>query len=188
MPCSSRVRVRVRHCIEWFFEVSVHYRAQKMVFDATRPSYFASSHEGIPDDGMRSCPIDVGPSSYSVYPLRRLMRVQAFPGARPTPKEVPYVVLRYLSLTPRLQRLYWATVDHMTWHATHQTEEGSMCHPSDGEAWKCFDRMYPDFAEEPHNVRLGLYTDGFALHDQYDRIIHVGPLSLHYKIFLLVCA
>ncbi|KAL0301673.1 UNVERIFIED_CONTAM: hypothetical protein Sradi_6444100 [Sesamum radiatum] len=99
-------------------------------------------------------------------------------GARPTLKEVPYAVLRYLSLTPPLQRLYWTTVDHMTWHATHQTKEGSMCHPSDGEAWKHLDRMYPDFAEEPHNVRLGLYTNGFALHGQYDRIVHVGPLSV----------
>ncbi|KAL0287906.1 UNVERIFIED_CONTAM: hypothetical protein Scaly_2548800 [Sesamum calycinum] len=26
-----------------------------------------------------------------------------------------------------------ATVDHMTWHVTHQTEEGSMCHPFDIE-------------------------------------------------------
>ncbi|KAL0297751.1 UNVERIFIED_CONTAM: hypothetical protein Sradi_6827200 [Sesamum radiatum] len=55
----------------------------------------------------------------------------------------------------------------MTWHATHQIEEGSMCHPFDAEAWKYFDRMYPDFAEEPHNVRLGLCTDGFAPHGQY---------------------
>ncbi|KAL0288832.1 UNVERIFIED_CONTAM: hypothetical protein Sradi_7087900 [Sesamum radiatum] len=57
----------------------------------------------------------------------------------------------------------------MTWHATYQTEEGSMCHPSDAEAWKHFHRMYPDFAEKPHNVRLGLCTDGFAPHGQYGR-------------------
>ncbi|KAL0328133.1 UNVERIFIED_CONTAM: hypothetical protein Scaly_2245900 [Sesamum calycinum] len=55
----------------------------------------------------------------------------------------------------------------MTWHATHQTEEGSMCHPSDVEAWKHFDRMYPDFAEEPRNVQLGLCTYSFAPHGQY---------------------
>ncbi|KAK4385942.1 hypothetical protein Sango_2718200 [Sesamum angolense] len=56
----------------------------------------------------------------------------------PHQKQSPYVVLRYLSLTPYLQRLYSsrATTDHMTWHATHQIEEGSMCHPSDAEAWK----------------------------------------------------
>ncbi|KAL0295145.1 UNVERIFIED_CONTAM: hypothetical protein Sangu_3203800 [Sesamum angustifolium] len=35
-----------------------------MVFDAVGLSYFASSHEGVPDDGTRSCPVDVGTSSY----------------------------------------------------------------------------------------------------------------------------
>ncbi|KAL0310268.1 UNVERIFIED_CONTAM: hypothetical protein Scaly_2944500 [Sesamum calycinum] len=38
--------------------------AQKMIFYAAEPSYFASSHEGVPDDGTRSCPVDAGPSSY----------------------------------------------------------------------------------------------------------------------------
>ncbi|KAL0375633.1 UNVERIFIED_CONTAM: hypothetical protein Scaly_0680900 [Sesamum calycinum] len=38
--------------------------AQRMVFDAVRPSYFASSHEGVPDDGTRSSPVDAGTSSY----------------------------------------------------------------------------------------------------------------------------
>ncbi|KAL0291342.1 UNVERIFIED_CONTAM: hypothetical protein Scaly_2641600 [Sesamum calycinum] len=41
----------------------------------------------------------------------------------------------------KIHRLYSsrATAEHMTWHATHQTEEGSMCHPSDVDAWKHFD-------------------------------------------------
>ncbi|KAL0368073.1 UNVERIFIED_CONTAM: hypothetical protein Scaly_1026200 [Sesamum calycinum] len=73
----------------------------------------------------------------------------------------PYAVLRYLPLTPCLQWLYSlrATAKHMMWHAMHQTAKGSMCHPSDTEASKYFDRIYPDFAEEQHNVRLGLCTD-----------------------------
>ncbi|KAL0416939.1 UNVERIFIED_CONTAM: hypothetical protein Slati_3525800 [Sesamum latifolium] len=91
-------------------------------------------------------------------------------GQDPRQKKSPYAILRYLSLTPRLQKLYSSrsTAKHMTWHATHQMEEASL-HPSDAEAWKHFDQMYPDFAEEPRNVRLGLYTDGFAPHGQtYD--------------------
>ncbi|KAL0298750.1 UNVERIFIED_CONTAM: hypothetical protein Sradi_6534800 [Sesamum radiatum] len=63
-----------------------------------------------------------------------------------------------------------ATAKHMMWHATHQRNEGSMCYPSDVETWKHFDRMYPDFAEDPHNIRLGLCTDSFAPHGQYGRI------------------
>ncbi|KAL0455051.1 UNVERIFIED_CONTAM: hypothetical protein Slati_0844300 [Sesamum latifolium] len=42
----------------------------------------------------------------------------------------------------------------MTWHANHQTDEGSICHPSDAEAWRHFDWTHPDFAVEPRNVRL----------------------------------
>ncbi|KAL0345790.1 UNVERIFIED_CONTAM: hypothetical protein Sradi_4410300 [Sesamum radiatum] len=76
-------------------------------------------------------------------------------------KKTPYAVLRYLPITPRLQRLYASqvTAEQMTWHANHQTEEGSMCPPSDAEAWRHFDRTHLDFAAEPRNVRLGLCTD-----------------------------
>ncbi|KAL0302551.1 UNVERIFIED_CONTAM: hypothetical protein Sangu_3093800 [Sesamum angustifolium] len=73
-----------------------------------------------------------------------------------------------LSLSPRLHRLYSSReiVEHMMWHATHQPENGSMCHPPDVEAWKYFDQMYPDLAEEPRNVRLGLCTYGFTPHSR----------------------
>ncbi|KAL0294870.1 UNVERIFIED_CONTAM: hypothetical protein Sradi_6864100 [Sesamum radiatum] len=69
----------------------------------------------------------------------------------PHRKKSPYAVLRYLPLTPHLERLYSSrvTANHMTWHATHQREEGAMCHLSDAEAYKHFNRMYLDFAQEP---------------------------------------
>ncbi|KAL0367937.1 UNVERIFIED_CONTAM: hypothetical protein Scaly_1012600 [Sesamum calycinum] len=35
-----------------------------MKFYAAEPSYFASFHEGVPDDGMKSCHVDTSPSSY----------------------------------------------------------------------------------------------------------------------------
>ncbi|KAF3665453.1 putative agamous-like MADS-box protein AGL92-like [Capsicum annuum] len=34
-------------------------------------------------------------------------------------------------------------------------------HPTDGEAWKDFDHLYPDFSRDPRNIRLGLSSDGF---------------------------
>ncbi|KAL0413636.1 UNVERIFIED_CONTAM: hypothetical protein Sradi_1565300 [Sesamum radiatum] len=37
---------------------------QRMVFYAVGPSYFSSSHDNVPDDGMRSCPIDADRSEY----------------------------------------------------------------------------------------------------------------------------
>ncbi|KAL0409176.1 UNVERIFIED_CONTAM: hypothetical protein Sradi_1852000, partial [Sesamum radiatum] len=102
------------------------------------------------------------------------------PNRNPQRKKSPYAVLRYLPLIPRLQRLYAspATAKYMTWHACHQTEEGSMCHPSDAEAWRHFDKSYPDFAVEPHNVRLALCTDGFAPHGQYGRTYSCWPVIL----------
>ncbi|GJY67940.1 putative transposase-associated domain-containing protein [Tanacetum coccineum] len=54
------------------------------------------------------------------------------------------------------------TAKDMIWHSNHQSEEGSMVHPSDGKAWKHFDSTDPFFAEEIRNVRLGLCTDGFS--------------------------
>ena len=49
----------------------------------------------------------------------------------------------------------------MQWHAEHTKEDGVMRHPSDAEAWSHFNAVWPDFAAESRNVRLGLCTDGF---------------------------
>ena len=48
----------------------------------------------------------------------------------------------------------------MTWHYENKTQ-GVLRHPSDGEAWKHFDRKHESFASDPRNVRLGLCSDGF---------------------------
>ncbi|KAL0309024.1 UNVERIFIED_CONTAM: hypothetical protein Sradi_5844700 [Sesamum radiatum] len=130
--------------------------AQRMVFDAAGLSYFASSHE------------------VSLTMVRVLHCGCRYKPARerdPHWKKFSYAVLRCMPLIPRLQWLYYSReiAKHMTWHATHQTEEGSMCHPSDAEVWKHFDRMYPDFAEKSCNIRLDFYIDGFAPHGQYGR-------------------
>ncbi|KAL0304848.1 UNVERIFIED_CONTAM: hypothetical protein Scaly_2561600 [Sesamum calycinum] len=152
---------------------------QRMVFDVTGPRYFASPHKGVLDDGTRSCPMDVGPSSYCygggpydydksglANYFSNVVHVADHPLWDGCTQSQSSVVAKYMPITPRLQRLYSsrATVEHVTWHATHQTEKGSKCHPSDTEAWKHFNRMYPDFIEEPCNIRLDLCIDSFAPH------------------------
>ncbi|XP_070033241.1 uncharacterized protein [Nicotiana tomentosiformis] len=79
-------------------------------------------------------------------------------------KKVPIKRMHYLPIIPRLKRLYasMSSAPHMRWHHENRRAPGVLCHPSDGEAWKNFDRMYPDFANEPRNVRLGLCADGFT--------------------------
>ncbi|KAL0410866.1 UNVERIFIED_CONTAM: hypothetical protein Slati_0440100 [Sesamum latifolium] len=76
----------------------------------------------------------------------------------------------------------------MMWHANHQTDEGSMCHPSDAEELRYFDRTYHDFKVEPRNVRLCLCTDGFAPHGQYGRMYSCWPVILTpYNLLLEMC-
>ncbi|BBN69141.1 hypothetical protein Prudu_771S000200 [Prunus dulcis] len=66
--------------------------------------------------------------------------------------KIPQKVMRYLSLKPRLQRLYMSThtATDMRWHK----ENG----------WGGMERVrsnIPRVAADPRNVRLGLATDGF---------------------------
>jgi len=68
----------------------------------------------------------------------------------------------YLPIIPRLQRMFASmeTTQHMTWQYENKSQ-GVLRHPSDGEAWKHFDRKHESFASDPRNVRLGLCSDGF---------------------------
>jgi len=80
-------------------------------------------------------------------------------------KPIARKVLRYLPITPRLQRLYMvgSSAEHMGWHKEGFRENPNlMVHPADGLAWKYFDEKHPEFASEVRNVQLGLSTDGFT--------------------------
>jgi hypothetical protein len=79
-------------------------------------------------------------------------------------KKIPMKVLRHFPLVPRLQRMFVnkEAAQEAQWHKLKRdSSEKEMSHPADGEAWQDFDRVYPDFAEDARNLRLGLATDGF---------------------------
>ncbi|XP_019226066.1 PREDICTED: uncharacterized protein LOC109207583 [Nicotiana attenuata] len=77
--------------------------------------------------------------------------------------KIPAKVLRYFPLKPRLQRIFMCpeTAAAMRWHANERPNDGNIRHPADGEAWKAFDSLHPDFSRDARNVRLGLSSDGF---------------------------
>nr|XP_025886735.1 uncharacterized protein LOC112941461 [Solanum lycopersicum] len=77
--------------------------------------------------------------------------------------KIPVKVLRYFPLKPRLQRIFMCseTSVAMRWHDTERLKDGNLRHPADGEAWKDFDSLHPNFANDARNVRLGLSSDGF---------------------------
>ncbi|CAN6586409.1 unnamed protein product [Malus baccata var. baccata] len=53
--------------------------------------------------------------------------------------------------------------EDMRWHKEKRINDGNtMRHPVDSSAWKEFDQMYPNFARDPRNVRLGLASDRFT--------------------------
>eukprot|EP00258_Populus_trichocarpa_P021372 XP_024437391.1 uncharacterized protein LOC112323423 [Populus trichocarpa] len=86
--------------------------------------------------------------------------------------------LRYFPLTPRLQRLFMSPyhAKDMTWHHFHNSDNGVMMHPSDGEAWKEFNRVHLSFASDPRNIRLGLCTDGFCPFDMSSNTYSCWPV------------
>ena len=49
----------------------------------------------------------------------------------------------------------------MRWHATDRPNDENLRRPADAKAWKDFDDLHPEFAQDPRNVRLGLASDGF---------------------------
>ncbi|XP_019266462.1 PREDICTED: uncharacterized protein LOC109243903 [Nicotiana attenuata] len=98
------------------------------------------------------------------YKAKRLVSKLGLSSRLSSGKKAAVKSMHYLPLIPRLKRLYasMSSAPHMRWHYENRRPPGVMCHPSDGEAWKHFDRTYPDYASEPRNVRLGLCADGFT--------------------------
>ncbi len=78
------------------------------------------------------------------------------------PRRIPQKILRYFPVKKRLQILYMCSeiAHNMIWHASDRSDD-HLRHPADGKSWKDFDLDFPEFSQEPRNVRLGLATDGF---------------------------
>jgi hypothetical protein len=78
-------------------------------------------------------------------------------------KKRPVKVLWWFPLIPWLQRLFMLehTAPYIRWHAEGRTRDGVLRHQANGEAWRSFDIVHPDFMVDSRNVRLGLTSDGF---------------------------
>ena len=57
-------------------------------------------------------------------------------------------------------------------------DDDVMRHPSDGDAWKYFDREHPWFAADSRNIRLGLATDGFNPYDNLSTTYSMWPVMV----------
>ncbi|XP_042954736.1 uncharacterized protein LOC122291161 [Carya illinoinensis] len=94
---------------------------------------------------------------------------------------IPQKVLRHFPLKLRLQRLFVSSkiAGDMRWHKEQRvTDETSMRHPADSEAWKTFDQANPRFARDARNVRLGLASDGFNPFNNLAKPYSIWPVIL----------
>jgi hypothetical protein len=48
----------------------------------------------------------------------------------------------------------------MVWHNEYRSSDGLVKHVVDSKTWVHIDVMWLEFAIEPHNVKLGLVTNG----------------------------
>jgi hypothetical protein len=79
-------------------------------------------------------------------------------------RKIPHKVLRYFPIIPRLKRLFVnkETSTNTRWHAEKRVaQKNIMRHPTNGEAWKHFDKEFDWFPNNPRNIKIGIATYGF---------------------------
>ncbi len=76
--------------------------------------------------------------------------------------KVPNKVFHHFSLIPHLKCMFKAPVisNLMVWHNEYRSSDGLVKHVVDSKTWVHIDVMWLEFAIEPHNVKLGLVTNG----------------------------
>ena len=60
-----------------------------------------------------------------------------------------HIDCRILFISPK-------TTEHITWHQSHDTVDAVIIHPSNGETWKHFNNLHPQFLVDTKHMHLGL--------------------------------
>jgi len=95
-------------------------------------------------------------------------------------KGPPAKVLWYLPIIPRFKRLFANVTDakNIRWHSKDRKDDGKLRHPADSLQWKKVNSMFPNFGDEPRNLRLGLSTDGMNPYGSLSSIHSSWPILL----------
>ncbi|BFG30463.1 hypothetical protein CerSpe_167370 [Prunus speciosa] len=89
-------------------------------------------------------------------------------------------VVWYFPPIPRFKRMFQShkTAKSLTWHAARKSVDSHMSHPADSPSWKLVDDKWPDFGNEPRNLRLALSSDGFNPHSSLSSRYSCWPVML----------
>ncbi|KAI5344771.1 hypothetical protein L3X38_012648 [Prunus dulcis] len=92
----------------------------------------------------------------------------------------PAKVVWYFPPIPRFKRMFQSheTAKSLTWHAARKSIDGQMSHPADSPSWKLLDDKWPEFGNEPRNLRLALSSDGFNPHSSLSSRYSCWPVIL----------
>ncbi|XP_024190421.1 uncharacterized protein LOC112194412 [Rosa chinensis] len=93
---------------------------------------------------------------------------------------VPGKVLWYFPPIPRFKRMFQSTKTshNLTWHANERRKDEFMRHPADAPTWKLVDQKWPEFGNDPRNLRLALSSDGFNPHSSLSSRYSCWPVIL----------
>src|SRR4029078_2572233 len=71
-------------------------------------------------------------------------------------KMVPAKLMWYFPIIPRLKRFFKNkdNVKLMRWHKEDRKEDHMIRHPADGSQWRNLNRDYPQFDNDPRNIRF----------------------------------
>ncbi|CAL2240024.1 unnamed protein product [Prunus armeniaca] len=87
---------------------------------------------------------------------------------------------------PRFKRMFRSheTAKSLTWHAARKSIDGQMSHPADSLSWKLLDDKWPEFGNEPRNLRLALSSDGFNPHSSLSSRYSCWPPGNDIDVYL----
>jgi len=114
-------------------------------------------------ENLEACPV----CSALRYKIRR-----DDPGdvdGQPVKKRVPAKLVWYFPIIPRLKR-FFKNKDNaklMGWHKEDRKEDHMIRHPADGSQWRNLNREYPQFDNDPRNIRFALSADGMNPYGEF---------------------
>jgi len=94
-------------------------------------------------------------------------------------------VFKHFPIIPRLQKMYKTPYISklMVWHSKNHSSDGLVRHPCDSKGWNHVHSMWPNFAQEPRNVHLGLVANGVNLFKLHRSMWSTWPvLLLNYNL------